>query len=123
MPDKPATGETPMRAVPRPFLAALAVAAAFAAQPLSPSGADANPSSSTLSVWMYCEYGYCEATASGGSGNYTWTWTNANPDNTSGTISTATPCWSYGGQTVKITATANDGSTSKSASRWYTCSY
>jgi hypothetical protein len=111
-----------MRAVRKPIFLALTVAAAILAQAASPSGADANPSS-TLSVWMYCEYGYCEAHASGGSGNYTWSWDNANPHNTTGSISTATPCWSYSGQTVKITATASDGVTSKSASRWYTCSY
>lgn len=111
-----------MRALSRPTLAALAVAAGLAVQALSPSAADANPSS-TLYVGMYCEYGYCEATASGGTGNYTWTWTNANPHNTVGSTSTATPCWSYNNQTVKVTATANDGVTSKSASRWYTCSY
>ena len=111
-----------MRAVRKPIFLALTVAAAILAQAASPSGADANPSS-TLSVWMYCEYGYCEAQASGVSCNYTWTWTNANPSTTDGPISSATPCWSYSGQTVKVTATAYDGSTSKSASRWYTCSY
>lgn len=111
-----------MRAVRKPTFLALTVAAAILVQAASPSGADANPSS-TLYVSMYCEYGYCEATASGGSGNYTWSWTNANPDNTTGSISTATPCWTYNNQTVKVTATAYDGVTSKSASRWYTCSY
>lgn len=112
-----------MRTIRKSAFAALAVAAGFAAQSLTPSAADANASSSTLYVGMYCEYGYCEATATGGSGNYTWTWTNANPNNTTGDISTATPCWTYNNQTVKITATAYDGYTSKSASRWYTCSY
>ena len=114
-----------MRAVPARSLAALALTvalAAFATPPASPP-AEASPSSTLLSVSMYCEFGYCEATASGGSGNYTWTWQNANPDNTEGTISTATPCWSYNGQTVTVTATVNDGSSTKSASRRYTCSY
>ena len=116
-----------MRAVRTPALA-LAVVAALAAcadQPVSPSAAEAGPrlSSTPLSVWMYCEYGYCEAHASGGSGSYTWTWTNANPANTTGPISTATPCWAYSGQTVTITATANDGNGTASASRRYTCSY
>lgn len=108
-----------MRAVPARPLAALAMVAALAAfvkQPVSPPA-------SVLSVSMYCEFGYCEATASGGSGNYTWSWNNANPSNTTGTISSATPCWSYNGQTVAVTATVNDGNGTASASRRYTCSY
>jgi hypothetical protein len=111
----------PMRAVPVRSLATLAAVAGLAAfvhQPASPSA-----EASTLSVSMYCEVGYCEATASGGSGNYTWSWTNANPSNTTGTISTATPCWTYNGQTVTVTATVNDGSSTASASRRYRCSY
>lgn len=117
-----------MRTAPASTLAVLAVAAALSAcadQPVSPSAAEAAPrySATPLYVKMYCEYGYCEAQASGGSGTYTWTWAQANPDNTTGPISTATPCWSYYGQTVKITATANDGSGTASASRWYTCTY
>lgn len=99
-----------------PAVAALLAICAY--QPVSGAA-----SSSTLSVSMYCEFGHCEATASGGSGDYTWTWTNANPHSTTGPISTATPCWTYNGSTVKITATANDGSGTASASRWYTCSY
>jgi hypothetical protein len=107
-----------MRAVPARSFAALAMAAglaAFAHAPAAPTSA--------LSVSMYCEYGYCEATASGGSGNYTWSWTNANPDNTTGQISTATPCWTYNNQTVLVTASVNDGSSTASASRRYLCSY
>jgi hypothetical protein len=116
-----------MRAVPARSLAALVLSvalAAYANPPKSPA-ATAGPraASSVLSVSMYCEFGYCEATASGGSGNYTWTWQNANPDNTTGTISTATPCWTYNGQIVTVKATVSDGSTTASASRRYTCSY
>jgi hypothetical protein len=113
-----------MKALPARSLAAVAMAAGLAAFVNLPS-AEAGPRApaSTHTVSMYCEYGYCEATASGGSGNYTWTWENANPDNTTGTISSATPCWTYNGQTVTVKATANDGYGTASASRRYVCSY
>jgi hypothetical protein len=107
-----------MRSLPARSFAALAMAAGLAAFAYAPAAP-----SSVLTVGMYCEYGYCEATAAGGSGNYSWTWTNANPDNTVGQISTATPCWTYNNQTVTVTATVNDGSSTASASRRYVCSY
>ncbi|HEY7770103.1 hypothetical protein [Longimicrobium sp.] len=111
-----------MKALRTRALAALAMTVGLAAFVNLPSdGPRAAPSA--LSVSMYCEYGYCEATASGGSGNYTWAWENANPDNTTGTISSATPCWTYNGQTVTVKATANDGYSTASASRRYVCSY
>jgi hypothetical protein len=109
-----------MRAVPARSLAAVAAVVGLAAFVHPPVR---SASSATLSVSMYCEVGYCEATASGGSGNYTWTWDNANPNNTEGTISSATPCWAYNGQTVTVKATVNDGNATASASRRYTCSY
>ncbi len=114
-----------MKALPTRSLAALAMAVGLAAFVNLPSSAEAGPraASSALSVSMYCEPGYCEATASGGSGNYTWTWENANPHDTTSTISTATPCWAYSGQTVRVKATVNDGYGTASASRWYVCSY
>ena len=111
-----------MRAVPARSLAALVVVVALAAF-ANPPASTSPGASSVLSVSMYCEFGYCEATASGGTGSYTWGWENANPDNTTGTISTATPCWSYNGQTVTVKATASSGGATASASRRYTCSY
>ncbi|HST62009.1 MAG TPA: hypothetical protein VLK84_25130 [Longimicrobium sp.] len=117
-----------MRAVSVRSLAVLATTlglAAFVNPPASSSVAEASArlSSSTLSVGMYCEYGHCEATASGGSGNYTWSWNNAVPNNTTGSISTATPCYVYNNQYVTVTATVSDGSSTASASRRYRCSY
>lgn len=125
---KPLPGVRTMKAALKRMLAAVIAAVAvagFTDRPASLSAAEAGAgvASSTLSVWMYCEYGYCEAGASGGSGNYTWTWANANPHNTSGTISTATPCWSYNGATVTVTATVSDGTSTATARRRYTCSY